>query len=131
MRSLERHGDRRGYSLRVTVATSISAVLAFVGCSPSSYEYYNPLDPQEDALVDDVVARAAFDPSVEGELLSEWSGSKKSEVEFLNVFNTPVTSVEGLEYFPALTYLELNAVQLRGVDLTTILRLSNLDSLIL
>lgn len=129
MRAAQRYGDLRRKPGGVAVAASVVLVLVAAGCSPTGYEYYNPLDPQEDALVDDVVAQAVLDPNVEGAVLNEWSGYRKSEVEFISVFNTPVSSVAGLEFFSALTALELNLVQLRGVDLTPILSLSNLDSL--
>jgi Leucine-rich repeat (LRR) protein len=129
MGRIERSGNHRWYSGGGAVLVIAGAVLLFGGCEQATFDYYNPLDPQENASVEDVVARAALDPNVEGAVLDDWSGYRKSEVEFISVFNIPVSSVTGLEFFSALTSLELNLVQLRGVDLTPILSLSNLDSL--
>jgi Leucine-rich repeat (LRR) protein len=129
MARIERSGNQRWYSGGGAVLVIAGAVLLFGGCEQATFEYYNPLDPQEDALVEQVVAGAALDPNVEGEILNQWSGSRKSEVDFISVFDIPISSVAGLEFFPELTSLELNLVQLRGVDLTPILSLSNLDSL--
>lgn len=113
---------------RAVVAVVTTAVL-LAGCAPVSYEYYNALDPATTTTVDDVVAQADLDPAIESELLNEWAGSAQQDVTSLSVFSAPVNSVEGLQFFPNLEYLELNNTQLLGVDLTPLLGLRNLSQL--
>ncbi|HKK48229.1 MAG TPA: hypothetical protein VJ932_03990 [Alkalispirochaeta sp.] len=120
---------RRSRLGTVTAVNAIVIAAMLSGCAPVSYEYYNALDPSTSATVDEVVATANLDPSIETQLLSEWAGFSQQEVISLSVFNSPVSSVDGLQFFPSLDYLELNDTQLQGVDLSPLRELSNLSQL--
>lgn len=112
--------------------TLLVSVLVLTACA-DSYNYYNPLDPRENVplevvlpFVEDPVMRQAIQ-----EAALEQNATTKFEIESVNVFDAQVTSLQGLEFFPDIRWLELNFVRLvqNNVDLTPLTKMQGLSFL--
>ena len=115
----------------VLLSTIIAAGLALSGCRLSSFdgEFDNPLDPDVDAPIEDVLTFVVDDNL--DEAIRDTNAQFKSEVMQVRVFQKDVGSLDGIEYFNNINYLELNDANIASLDtdLSPILQLENLQSL--
>ncbi|MCG8481192.1 MAG: hypothetical protein MI724_19005 [Spirochaetales bacterium] len=115
---------------RILISGIVAAFgLTIFGCQLSTYDLDNPLDPEVDAPIEDVLPFV-----VDGDIAQAIRDTEvqfKSEVTEVRVFLQDVESLEGIQFFPAIRYLELNNVNLvsLGTDLSPILELENLNGL--
>ena len=100
-----------------------------------SYSFYNPLDPREDAPLEDILPYVV-DPDIRAAIqdaaaLMDPPVDTKNGIEYVSVFDANVTTLTGLEFFSRLRALELNFVGLvdNDVDLDPLTRLSQLEAL--
>ena len=136
-----RHGQMES-GTRTPVGSVLILLLAvlLMGCHWEDPEYYNPLDPGEDAdiwvFLDRLDQRdTPLDPVIRQAVASSGAPTKFSLGSLWvwgNQHGGAVNTLEGLEFFSQTNWLGLENVQLEnGVDLTPLTRMRRLENLFL
>ncbi|MEX2442712.1 MAG: hypothetical protein WD492_03840 [Alkalispirochaeta sp.] len=112
-------------------------VVLLAACDIITYDYYNPLDPQEDATVETALA-GVVDPELRRAIVDSVGGDterSKREVHWVHAsywepdgYN--VSTVAGIEFFPEVSGLELSGTSVDWeADVIHLQRLPRLDHL--
>ncbi|MFP4330773.1 MAG: hypothetical protein ACLFP6_08650 [Spirochaetaceae bacterium] len=109
--------------------TAGAAALFLSACNFYNPEYYNPLDPALDAPIEEVIDQVV-NPNLRQAIL-DTGATTKFDVGFVSVFEEPVDTLEGIEFFSQIRYLELNNADIvaLGTDLTVLRDLPELREL--
>ncbi|TVR67507.1 MAG: hypothetical protein EA427_13505, partial [Spirochaetaceae bacterium] len=115
------------------LASALALVSVFGGCR-QSFDYYNPLDPAEDAPISEILPLIA-DPVIRNAIIDNGAQTKR-ELDWLwvngNEHGGTVTTLEGIEFLSNLRNLTLHHAGLPGspaVDMSPLVKIASLEYL--
>jgi hypothetical protein len=112
----------------------IALSVATVSCTMPTFNYYNPLDPQEDAELSAVLPAIA-DANLRGQIGTRAAAQEiitKNELRSLNLSNVVgMTSIAGIEFLAQLEELLFDTTDFSAIALEPLGKLANLRTLAL